>query len=164
MNRLMHSRNIRLAVALAVLALGGVAIFHHLHGTGADHGHGQHAGVAQLKLNAGKKWETDAPLRLGMERIRALTDTLSPSSTPEERVAFATVLREQVDFLIKTCKLPLDADETLHVLIGKMLEAADAVSQIGDVAGELTLLRKALETYPDYFDHPGWRQSQPNPA
>lgn len=161
MNLLMQSRNLRLAVALTVLALGGVAIFHHLRGPGTMHGHGQHAGAAQLKLNSGKKWGTDAPLRLGMERIRAATDALSANSTQEERNAFAGSVREQVDFLIRNCKLPADADETLHVFIGQMLEAAGVVSEKADVTGGLALMRGTLETYPDYFDHPGWQPNRP---
>lgn len=59
--------------------------------------------------------------------------------------------------LIANCKLPADADETLHVFIGQMLEAAAVVSETADVTAGLALMRGQFEAYPVYFDHPGWQ-------
>ena len=51
-------------LALGLAAGGSLAADAHRH----EHDHG--AAPARLELNNGKKWETDAPLRQGMENIR----------------------------------------------------------------------------------------------
>lgn len=146
-------------LSVGLLALLGTGAFLHLHGS-HELGHRDHADTAHLKLNVGKKWETDAPLRLGMERIRTLAAGMKTSSSAVERQAFAGGIREQVDFLVTNCKLAPEADETLHVLIADMLEGADIVSKAGDADRGVAAVRKALETYPNYFDHPSWRASE----
>ena len=156
MSRFVSNRNVGLALVIAILAIGGTAVFHHLNTPGASHSHEPHADATQLKLNDGKKWDTDAPLRLGMDRLRALANSAKSESTPEERQAFAAAIREEVDFLVANCKLQPPADEALHVLIAQLLEGANAVVQNGANTDGLTLVRKTLETYPAYFDHPGW--------
>lgn len=143
-------------LSAGLLALLGTGAFLHLHGS-HELGHRDHAGTAHLKLNEGKKWDTDAPLRLGMERIRALVAGMKTSSSAVERQAVADGIRVQVDFLVKNCKLAPQADESLHVLIADMLEGADIVLNTGDADRGVAAVRKALETYPNYFDHPNWR-------
>lgn len=142
-------------LSVGLLALLGTGAFLHLHGS-HELGHRDHASTAHLKLNAGKKWETDASLRLGMDRIRVLAAGMKTISSAVERQAFADGIRVQVDFLVKNCKLEHDADETLHVLIADMLEGADIVSKAGDADRGVAAVREALETYPNYFEHPNW--------
>lgn len=137
-----------------LIVIGTTAVL-HFHGSHA-HSHGDHGGTAALKLDGGKAWTPDAPLRTSMKRIRDLTAAMNPGGGAAEREAFAKGIREQVDFLVSSCKLAAGADETLHVLIANMLEGADRISNKGDIDGGLEMLRKALEIYPAYFDHPGW--------
>lgn len=142
-------------LATGLLTVIGTAAVLHFHGS-HGHSHGDHNRAATLKLNGGKKWETDSPLRVGMERIRDLTAAMTSGGGATEREAFAKGVREQVDFLLRNCKLVPEADETLHVLISDMLEGADRVAKQNDSDGGLAMVRKALEIYPGYFDHPGW--------
>lgn len=135
-------------IALALLVGGGLA-FYHLHG----HGHGAEGG---LQLNAGQKWETDQPLRVGMERIRELVSAAKAAGSPSDMQDLANGIQQQVDYLIANCKLPPAADETLHVMIADLLEGADLVTKKNDPPGGIAVMRKALETYPKYFDHAGW--------
>lgn len=137
-------------LALVLLAGGGF-VFHHLHGHGHSHGAG-----AGLQLNAGQKWQTDQPLREGMERIRGLVIAASPAGSASDMEALANGIQQQVDYLIANCKLPPAADETLHVMIADLLDGADLVTKKNDPPGGIAIMRKALETYPKYFDHAGW--------
>lgn len=139
-----------LVIALALLAGGGLA-FYHLHGNGHSHEAG-----ARLQLDAGQKWDTDQPLRVGMERIRELVSAARPDGSATEMQALAIGIQEQVDYLTANCKLPLAADETLHVMIADLLEGADLVTQRNDPQRGIAAMRKALDTYPKYFDHAGW--------
>lgn len=135
-------------IALALLVGGGLA-FYHLHG----HGHGAEGG---LQLNAGQKWQTDQPLREGMERIRGLVIVASPTGSASDMEALANGIQQQVDYLIANCKLAPAADEALHVMIADLLEGADLVTKKNDPPSGIAVMRKALETYPKYFDHAGW--------
>lgn len=136
-------------LALVLLAGGGLA-FYHLHG----HGHNHRAGG--LLLNAGQKWETDQPLHEGMERIRQLVSAAKPDGSASDMQALAMGIQQQVDYLIANCKLPPAADETLHVVIADLLQGADLVTTKNDPQRGITVMRKALQTYPKYFDHAGW--------
>lgn len=139
-----------IVVVLALLAGGGLA-FYHLHGHGHDHGVG-----GGLQLNAGQKWETDQPLRAGMDRIRELVSAAKPDGGASGLQVLANGIQQQVDFLIANCKLPPAADETLHVMIADFLEGADLVTKKNDPQRGIAVMRRALQTYPQYFDHAGW--------
>lgn len=143
-------------IVLALLVGGGLA-FYHLHGHGHDHGAG-----GGLQLNAGQKWETDQPLRQGMERIRVLVGAANPAGGPSEMTALAKGIQQQVDDLIAKCKLPPAADGTLHAMIADFLEGADLVANKNDPQRGIAVMQKALETYPKYFDHAGWPGSGPS--
>ena len=156
MRNLLRNRRMQVALAAIVIALGGGAALHIIHDGSPAHHHGHGSGAALLKLNAGTKWEPDASLRIGMERIKALTEALGSTTTVQERQAYRDAIHAQIDYLIKNCQLPPDADETLHVLIGQIADGADAMPRTdGDTVG-LALVRRALETYPKYFNHPLW--------
>jgi hypothetical protein len=109
-----------------------------------------------LQLNAGQKWQTDQPLREGMERIRGLVIVASPTGSASDMEALANGIQQQVDYLIAHCKLQPAADETLHVMIADLLEGADLVTKKNDPPGGIAVMRKALEAYPKYFDQAGW--------
>ena len=140
----------KLPVLALVLLTGGALAFYHFHGHGHSHGDG-----GGLQLNAGQKWQTDQPLREGMERIRGLVGAANPSggSSMEAR---ANGIRQHVDYLVANCKLAPAADATLHVMIADLLEGADLVTKKNDPQRGITVMRKALETYPKYFEHAGW--------
>lgn len=100
-----------------------------------DHHHGAH-GSHGLTLNNGKKWETDGPLRSGMNKIKAIVESKSPNAKQE--------VDKVVQGIIKNCKLSPKADAVLHVIIGDILRGPPA-------------REKALHSYGEYFNHPGWQ-------
>lgn len=144
----MTMRTNLILIALVLLAGGGLA-FYHLHQPGHSHGPG-----GELQLDNRQKWETDQPLRLGMERIRELVSVTKPTFDMQ---AFANGIREQVDYMATNCRLPPAADETLHAMIADFVEGADLVTKENDPERGIAVMRRALETYPKYFNHPGWR-------
>lgn len=164
----MKARELRhfILLALAFAAVGattGLRASGHAH----EHEHAQegaedttrHApGHGQLRLDDGKPWATDAPLREGMARIRdavALADAQAPL-TAVPAAALAQAVEDQVAYLVANCKLEPAADATLHVLIARMLSAAAAVRRDPASADGLPRLREALDDYPRHFEHPGW--------
>ena len=70
----MELKNLLATLAsLTLLATApNLALAQHEHQQQEAHGSG--SAVAQLQLKDGQKWQTDAPLRLGMANIRAAFD------------------------------------------------------------------------------------------
>lgn len=121
-----------------------------------EHQHGDMHSM--LRLDQGKPWATDAPLVEGMERIRDAVQKAAglPALDADSAAELAQVVRAQVDFLIANCRLEPDADATLHVFIGQLLNAAAALQKNPTSADGLPQMQETLREYPNYFAHPGW--------
>jgi hypothetical protein len=114
---------------------------------------------SKLRLDQGQPWATDAPLVAGMERIRDAVNEAAalPTLNATSAAALAQSVRGQVDFLIANCRLEPEADATLHVFIGQLLNASGALEKNPASAEGLPQLQETLREYPHYFAHPGWR-------
>lgn len=108
------------------------------------HSHGAPAGEAKLVLNQGQKWPTDAPLRQGMESIRAAVEQGMKDEPLAKKV------ESEVAGIVQNCKLEPEADEQLHIVIAELMAAAEAKDN--------ARLAKALNAYGEHFDHAGWKR------
>jgi hypothetical protein len=139
------------ALALTVaLALGTPLAFGQ-----AGHDHGHAAGEAKLVLNQGKKWPTDAPLRQGMENIRAAL------GGGMKYQALANRVNAEVAGIVQNCKLEPEADAQLHLVIADIMAGVEAME--GKVKGETRRagaekIARALDAYGEHFDHAGWQR------
>ena len=130
----------------------------------ADHSaHGAEAGHA-ITLNAGKKWETDGPLRQAMTAIRASVATTLPKAhagkaTAADYEALSKEVNTQVAYIVENCKLDPEADAQLHTVIGDMLNGAEKAEgkQGKSRASGVVQIAQGLNTYGKYFDHAGWK-------
>lgn len=155
MNRI--SKSI-LALAVA-LAFGAPAIAAETHGHAAG-------GEAQLTLNHGQKWQTDAPLRQGMNNIRgAIAKDVKAihtgKATPKQYEALAQKVTTEVAGIVQNCKLEPAADAQLHILIAELMAGAEAMegktqSETRQAGAER--VAKALNAYGEHFDHAGWKR------
>lgn len=130
--------------------------------SGEAHHHGHSAqGSADMILNDGKKWQTDAALRQGMQRINDAVMNAADAYhhdalTQVDANKLSKTINEQVNYLIKNCKLEPKADATLHVLIGDFLGAAEKIKAEPLSSEGMPGAVKTLMAYPKYFDHPNW--------
>ena len=130
------------------------------------HSHGHAATEAKLVLNHGQKWPTDAPLRQGMESIRAAVakdvDAIhAGKATPGQYKALAERISQEVAGIVQNCKLDPEADAQLHLVIAELMAGAEAMD--GAAKSDAALqgaerVAKALNTYGEYFDHAGWKR------
>lgn len=129
------------------------------------HQHEPGASPATPKLNNGKKWTTDAPLRKGMENIRAQMAAALPAIHTNKLSgakynALAQKTSNEVAYIVANCKLDPQADAQLHLIIADILSGVEAMQGKTKDAqrqtGAVTVLG-ALENYAAYFDHPGWK-------
>ena len=129
---------------------------HDSHGSAETH---------QLQLNAGKKWETDAPLRKSMGEIRQSMAS-SLHAIHENKLsskgygALAKKVEDAVGNMVANCKLGTQADEQLHLIIADLLAGAEQmagkVKQAKRMDGAVKVIG-ALDNYGKYFDDPGFQ-------
>jgi hypothetical protein len=125
------------------------------------HGHDQHAN-ALLTLDNGKKWQSDAPLRQGMQSISdAVMKNIAAfhhgKLTQADAEKLAKHINDQVTFLITNCKLESKADAALHAIIGELLSGAGAMTKDPQSMQGMPTLVNALLQYPEYFVHKDWQ-------
>jgi hypothetical protein len=152
----------RAALAAAVaLVFAGPAL-----AAGDAHEHAQQAGEAKLVLNQGKMWQTDAPLRQGMDNIRAaftadLAAIHANRLSPKQFEALAAKVNGEVAGIVQNCKLAPEADEQLHVVIAELMGGSEAMEgkeqSVSRRAGAERVAR-ALNAYGQHFEHPGWKR------
>lgn len=152
------SRITRLAacVLTASLTLGGAAF-------AADtHSHDKAAGsLAELTLDHGAKWQTDAPLRKGMEGIRdALTAALPAihggKLAADGYAQLAGRMHEHIEYMVGNCKLTPETDAQLHLVLGEVMTGADTMKSGPDRMAGAVKVVQALDAYGRHFAHPGW--------
>jgi hypothetical protein len=128
------------------------------------HSHDGPAPLHQLSLDHGRKWATDAPLREGMEQIRAALAQrhagLKKGTLGDAQYAqLGDAIERNVASIVANCKLAPEADANLHVVVVQLVDAADALkgtSAMGRAEGAQKAMT-ALNLYGRYFDHPGWK-------
>lgn len=149
---------------IAGLGLAGGAYAAGAHGHEAEAAHG-HGGAVTLQLNAGKKWETDAPLRSSMAQIRrAMGGSLDKIHHNKLAAAgYGTLARKvegEVGNIVKNCKLPPDADAQLHLIVAELLAGAEQMAGKDKHAkrqdGAVKVIG-ALDNYATYFDDPQFK-------
>lgn len=156
-------QNILTALIALSLSAGGSALA--ANNAAHDHGHSHGAAPVTLQLNAGKKWETDAPLRKAMGEIRQ-SMAASLHAIHENRLSakgygeLARKVEKAVGDMIANCKLGTQADEQLHVVIGELLAGAEQMAgkakQGKRMDGAVKVIG-ALDNYGKYFDDPGFQ-------
>lgn len=108
------------------------------------------------------RWATDTPLRQGMERIRNAVDARLAAFHQGQLVAaevgqLADTIDENVSFMVANCKLEPEADATLHVLLGEILEGKRMLQQDPSDPQGMPRIIQALVKYPEYFEHHEWQ-------
>ncbi len=153
------SRSLLMVAAVAVALTGGAAL-----AAGHEHGHdaGGGSAVSRLTLNKGKKWVTDEQLRGGMAAIRDETQAAvepihAGKYTPEQYAALAGRIEKQITDVIARCKLPPEVDAQIHLVLADFFTGTDAMKKEGDRKQGVVTVIEALQAYPKYFEHPGWK-------
>ncbi|WP_332674286.1 hypothetical protein [Aromatoleum sp.] len=155
----MNGKFVKTIVVAAALAAGAGLV-----GAAApEHNHG--AAPAAMKLDHGRKWSTDAPLRQGMSEIRARVEKNAEAIHrgkfgAGDYAALAGAVEAQVAYIVDNCRLEPAADEVLHGVIAELAGGVEVlngkragVARDEGVSGVVT----ALNRYGEYFDHPGWK-------
>ncbi len=127
-----------------------------------SHDHHHEAATATLQLDQGRKWATDAPLRLAMASLRAalagrLHGIHNGTLGREDYAALGKAIESQIGTIVSQCKLTPQADAMLHIVIAELAAAAEVMQ--GKAAGKPAADRavSALNGYGSYFDHPAWQ-------
>lgn len=138
-----------LALALSLTALPIMAEDHDHHDLDA----------VELQLNAGQKWETDAPLRQAMRGIgeavnSSLDDIHNNKLDATGYDALADEVNQQVAYMVENCELEPAADAQLHIVIARLMNGAQLIeknSAIEEKRQGAVQLIGALDGYAEYF-------------
>lgn len=122
--------------------------------------HQGHDVPMRLALDGGRKWATDEPLRRQMSELRDAVAYAQKRRLPAaEYRGLGDVVEYRVARIVDECRLPPEADANLHVIVGELVGAADALRE-PDAARSHAAVRRAtlaLNEYGRHFDHPGWK-------
>ena len=118
---------------------------------------------------ASRRHATDAPLREGMQGIRAAVDALGHYEHghmgPEQAAILAGQVQGHVNDIIANCKLAPEADAALHAIIVPLMTHAAALEADPSKLDEIPPMRQALGDYAARFDDPGFaRAAEPEEA
>jgi hypothetical protein len=123
-----------------------------------------HEPPAKLELDHGRPWATDAPLRRGMDALRAafagrLAAIHAGTLAPGDYAALGATIEGEVATIVAECQLEPKADAVLHVIVAELLAAADVLQgrAPGTPAAGAHRAVVALNDYGRYFDHPQWQ-------
>jgi hypothetical protein len=126
--------------------------------------HQHEAGAHTLRLDNGRKWSTDAPLRQGMSAVRdaVAADHRAIHTNKETAAQYKTLAGKidgQIAYIVENCKLAPEADAQLHVVLAEIIAGSDLMKDTDQAKRREGAVKVvgALGTYPQYFDHPGWR-------
>lgn len=151
----------RMIVPLSLI-VGLIASFTEM-ACAEEHKHDTHIAVSSHSASQnGKRWETDEPLRRGMEGIRqemesALHHIHGSSFSGEQYRSLAKKVQNHVEEMIKTCKLPPEADARLHGVLAEMMAGSGTMEMKENPISGLHQILQALNVYGHAFDHPGWK-------
>lgn len=132
----------------------------------AGHDHLHNERPAKLQLNAGKKWETDAPLRQSMAEIRQLfASNLQAIHTNKLALTryheLARNVESAVSRIVAQCKLPPAADAQLHIIVAELMSGVEMMSDhanAGTARKGAVKVIEALNRYSQYFNDPGFKK------
>lgn len=129
----------------------------------AEHMHsGSGAMIANMQLDHGRKWATDAPLRAGMAAIRTAFEgdhlaIHAGTETDAQYDALADRIEQAVQGIVANCHLTPAADANLHYAIADLTRGV-SVMRGKDAARSrengAALVHGALLAYAKYFDDP----------
>ena len=141
-----------LALSVALGSAGGVL-------AQSAHDHGASAAPLELVLDNGQKWQTDEPLRKGMDAIRAALETSLPSVhngklAQSGYADLARGLEKEVDDIVANCKLPEAADGQLHIVLTQLLDGTGVMKDGSERADGVLKAVEAVNAYGQHFDHP----------
>jgi hypothetical protein len=126
-----------------------------------EHAHAAHA--ASTAAAPAQRHATDATLRQQMREIQGIVQALGHHEhdhiTPELAARLSDQVIGHVNTIIANCKLPPDADEALHHIIGPLLEDASALKADPGRLDAIAGMRDALDQYARQFDDPGFPES-----
>ena len=153
---------------IAALAGLWLALAGHAIATTDHHAAGHaHEPPATLELDHGRPWATDAPLRKGMDALRAaflgrLAAIHAGTLAPPDYAALGAKIEVEVATIVAECQLEPKADAVLHVIVAELLAAADVLQgrAPGTPAAGAHRAVTALNDYGRYFDHPQWQALQ----
>lgn len=112
------------------------------------------------------RWQADAPLSRGMQRVRIATQALSHGAHGHLDVAQVQAIAGQLEAAVRDmfaqCRLDPEPDAALHPLLARVLQASTRLADGQFDPQALAELQAVLARYPQLFEDAAW--SMPSDA
>ena len=106
------------------------------------------------------RWQADEPLARGMQRVRAVTHSLSHGAHGPLEVAQVKAMAAELDAAVQgmfaLCRLAPEPDAALHPLLARVLQASARLAKGGFDAQALADLEAVLARYLLLFEDATW--------
>jgi hypothetical protein len=146
-----------------ILSLALVALLGAPAASALAQQHAHAAPPASTTAAPAQPYVTNATLRQQMREIHGVVQTLEHDHlTPERAARLADQVTGHVNTIIVNCKLPPDADEALHHIIGPLLQGASALKANPQQRDAIAGMHEALDQYARQFDDPGFPATSGN--
>jgi hypothetical protein len=149
-----------------ILSLALVALLGAPAASALAQQHAHAAPPASTTAAPAQPYVTNATLRQQMREIHGVVQALDHYEhdhiTPELAARLADQVTGHVNTIIVNCKLPPDADEALHHIIGPLLQGASALKANPQQRDAIAGMHEALDQYARQFDDPGFPATSGN--
>lgn len=111
----------------------------------------QHQDENALQLNNGAKWKADD---VTLKNVAALTTILNKEEYTNEsnKDAFVTAFNQQLDTLVKECKMTGKDHDALHVWLEKVMHEVVHVKDGNNYTASYATLKKDVENFHNFFE------------
>lgn len=146
---------------LFIITFIGLTLSNSLLSSDGHQHHDQKSKSLELVLNNGKKWNSDAPLRRGMNKIHKLVkeNLVKIENEKMEDQDFSNLankVQANLDSIFKNCKLEPEADAQLHIILSQIMKAKMNLSKNNSPKKKAKAVHQiisAYESYLKYFEH-----------
>lgn len=124
-----------------------------LAGCPDSHNHGSPT-QGELRLDDGRKWQSDDHTRASISRIRSAV-TSADTGTVEGARALGASVKKELDVLIRGCTMTGEAHNQLHLFLGRFIPAVDSLAEAPDAAAAKQAHKQVtelLDTYDRHFE------------
>ena len=126
-----------------------------------EHAHHEHHAAHSDAAAEGMMYDTDAPLRAGMLKIRELLSAPRPAST-EAAKPLIDAIDAEVQQIFAQCKLEPAADAALHGVLALIIEGSAGLRVAASDDHAWAKLQEAIALYPKRFNDTGFDAAPPN--
>ncbi|MEQ9365034.1 MAG: hypothetical protein RIF32_12355 [Leptospirales bacterium] len=130
----------------------------HDHSAGLEHSHGHEVASDSspaLRLDAGRKWSSDASTRAGMRRMQEIgRAALADSTDSESKARLAKQLEAELARVVRECTMQGPSHQMLHLYLARLTDVIAALRNADPAIARdaFERLNPTLQQFDSFFE------------